>query len=61
MMKNLFALFRSLSPEDIAAQELKDARLACLVALTNFEHASSVVDFRTAQVARLERFLIQKR
>lgn len=56
-MKWMKKIFRRLSPGEVAAQELADAQLSLLEALTAQEYATSVVAYNRQRIERLRRYL----
>lgn len=56
-MNTLRKLFRRVTPLEMAAKELAEAELSLLQAHTGVEYAQSLVNYRSAQIGRLRRFL----
>ncbi len=56
-MNILLKLFRRVTPLEMAAKELAEAELSLLQAHTGVEYAQSLVNYRTAQINRLRRFI----
>lgn len=50
-------LLKRTSVEDMAAEELYSAKVALLKAQTLLEYARSDVEYNTARIARLERYI----
>jgi hypothetical protein len=60
-MNFLRNLFRSPSPEMLAARELDQARRSLLEAHSAAEYADSVIAYNQARIERLSAFLAQER
>ena len=56
-MNILLKLFRRVTPLEMATKELAEAELSLLQAHTGVEYAQSLVNYRTAQINRLRRFI----
>lgn len=56
-MKWIKKIFRRLTPREVAAQELADAELSLLEALTAQEYSASVVEYNRKRISRLKNYL----